>query len=186
MLNSVPQELQKHNVSTVVRVCEPSYKKDVLEGAGIEVRDLAYEDGTFPPPNIVDEWFEVLKQKWVLMETDGNCWCWWFWWFFQIQRESRWLCGSSLRGWVGSGARPRGAGFNRVGTQVRRRCRVDKRVSCASAALIDGELNFFPCFFHCRKRRGAINAKQLSYLEKYRPKSRLKHRNGHKNSCCVQ
>lgn len=57
------QELQKHNVSTVVRVCEPSYKKDVLEGAGIEVRDLAYEDGTFPPPNIVDEWFEVLKQK---------------------------------------------------------------------------------------------------------------------------
>jgi protein tyrosine phosphatase type IVA len=57
------QELQKHNVSTVVRVCEASYKRDVLENAGIEVRDLAYEDGTFPPPNIVDEWFEVLKQK---------------------------------------------------------------------------------------------------------------------------
>lgn len=60
------KELQKHNVSTVVRVCEPSYKKDVLEGSGIEVRDLYYEDGTFPPTNIVDEWFEVLKQKWVL------------------------------------------------------------------------------------------------------------------------
>lgn len=36
------------------------------------------------------------------------------------------------------------------------------------------------------KRRGAINARQLSYLEKYRPKSRLKNKNGHKNSCCVQ
>ncbi|VVC95219.1 unnamed protein product [Leptidea sinapis] len=35
------------------------------------------------------------------------------------------------------------------------------------------------------QRRGAINAKQLSYLERYRPKSRLK-KNGHKNSCCVQ
>lgn len=57
------QELQKHNVSTVVRVCEASYKRDVLENSGIEVRDLAYEDGTFPPPNIVDEWFEVLRQK---------------------------------------------------------------------------------------------------------------------------
>ena len=38
----------------------------------------------------------------------------------------------------------------------------------------------------CRKRRGAINAKQLAYLERYHPKSRLKsHRggkNGH-NSC---
>jgi len=36
------------------------------------------------------------------------------------------------------------------------------------------------------KRRGAINARQLQYLEKYRPKSRLKNKNGHKNSCCVQ
>ena len=44
-------------------MCEPNYKTDVLDGAGIEVRDLAYDDGTFPPPNIVDEWFEVLKQK---------------------------------------------------------------------------------------------------------------------------
>ncbi|XP_053959541.1 uncharacterized protein LOC128864075 isoform X2 [Anastrepha ludens] len=36
------------------------------------------------------------------------------------------------------------------------------------------------------KRRGAINAKQLSFLERYKPKARLKHKNGHKNSCCVQ
>lgn len=35
------------------------------------------------------------------------------------------------------------------------------------------------------KRRGAINAKQLSYLEKYRPKSRLKIKNGHKQ-CAIQ
>lgn len=39
--------------------------------------------------------------------------------------------------------------------------------------------------FFNSQRRGAINSKQLSYLEKYRPKSRLK-KNGHKNSCCVQ
>lgn len=35
-----------------------------------------------------------------------------------------------------------------------------------------------------RKRRGAINSKQLSYLEKYRPKSRLKTKNG-KNAGCL-
>lgn len=34
-----------------------------------------------------------------------------------------------------------------------------------------------------KKRRGAINAKQLSFLEHYRPKSRLKDKNGHKS--CV-
>ncbi|CAM9563156.1 protein tyrosine phosphatase type IVA 1 [Lethenteron reissneri] len=39
-----------------------------------------------------------------------------------------------------------------------------------------------------QKRRGAINSKQLLYLEKYRPKMRLRFKdsNGHKNSCCVQ
>ncbi|XP_032810702.2 protein tyrosine phosphatase type IVA 1 [Petromyzon marinus] len=39
-----------------------------------------------------------------------------------------------------------------------------------------------------QKRRGAINSKQLLYLEKYRPKMKLrfKETNGHKNNCCVQ
>lgn len=50
---------------TVVRVCEPSYDMAPLKSEGIEVRDLAYDDGTFPPPNVVDEWFEILREKWV-------------------------------------------------------------------------------------------------------------------------
>lgn len=36
-----------------------------------------------------------------------------------------------------------------------------------------------------KKRRGAINSKQLLYLEKYRPKSRLKIKNGHRQ-CALQ
>lgn len=57
------QELKKHNVSTVVRVCEPSYKIEELEAQGITVHDLAYDDGTPPPQRIVDEWIEVLRRK---------------------------------------------------------------------------------------------------------------------------
>ncbi|XP_065255357.1 protein tyrosine phosphatase type IVA 3 isoform X2 [Emys orbicularis] len=45
---------------------------------------------------------------------------------------------------------------------------------------------------HCvaglgRKRRGAINSKQLMYLEKYRPKQRLRFKDphNHKNKCCI-
>lgn len=39
----------------------------------------------------------------------------------------------------------------------------------------------------CRKRRGAINSKQLTYLEKYRPKQRLRFKDPHthKTRCCV-
>ncbi|XP_055155235.1 protein tyrosine phosphatase type IVA 1 isoform X2 [Symphalangus syndactylus] len=37
-------------------------------------------------------------------------------------------------------------------------------------------------------RRGAFNSKQLLYLEKYRPKMRLRFKdsNGHRNNCCIQ
>lgn len=42
--------------------------------------------------------------------------------------------------------------------------------------------------FVLRKRRGAFNSKQLFYLEKYRPKMRLRFKdsNGHRNNCCIQ
>ncbi|XP_037957898.1 protein tyrosine phosphatase type IVA 2 isoform X1 [Teleopsis dalmanni] len=56
-------ELKKNNVNTVVRVCEPSYNTEELETQGIIVKDLAFEDGTFPPQQVVDEWFEILKQN---------------------------------------------------------------------------------------------------------------------------
>lgn len=42
-------------------------------------------------------------------------------------------------------------------------------------------------FFFLRKRRGAINSKQLTYLEKYRPKQRLRFKDphNHKIKCCL-
>uniref|UniRef100_A0A672FNA7 Protein tyrosine phosphatase 4A3 n=1 Tax=Salarias fasciatus TaxID=181472 RepID=A0A672FNA7_SALFA len=38
-----------------------------------------------------------------------------------------------------------------------------------------------------QKRRGAINSKQLTYLEKYRSKQRLRFKDSHthKNKCCI-
>ncbi|KAG8226148.1 hypothetical protein J437_LFUL005809, partial [Ladona fulva] len=43
------QELKKHKVKDVVRVCEPTYKIEELRSEGIDVTDLAFEDGTSPP-----------------------------------------------------------------------------------------------------------------------------------------
>nr|CAI5848001.1 unnamed protein product [Callosobruchus analis] len=62
-INAYIQELKKHNVTCVVRVCEPSYKTDELTKDNIEVHDLGYDDGTFPPHKIVEEWFKVLKKQ---------------------------------------------------------------------------------------------------------------------------
>ncbi|XP_031632343.1 protein tyrosine phosphatase type IVA 1 [Contarinia nasturtii] len=136
-------ELKKNNVSTVVRVCEPSYKIDELESQGITVSDLAYDDGTPPPQRIVDEWLEILRKNY--QENPEAC--------------------VAVHCVAGLGRAP----------------------VLVSVALIELGLKYEAAVELIReKRRGAINSRQLAYLEKYRPKSRLKNKNGHKNSCCVQ
>ncbi|XP_023567709.1 protein tyrosine phosphatase type IVA 1 [Octodon degus] len=56
-------------------------------------------------------------------------------------------------------------------------------------ALIEGGMKYEDAVqFIRQKRRGAFNSKQLLYLEKYRPKMRLRFKdsNSHKNNCCMQ
>ncbi|XP_019871936.1 PRL-1 phosphatase [Aethina tumida] len=137
------QELKKHKVTAVVRVCAPSYKVDELNNEGIEVIDLGYDDGTAPPNNIVEGWIKVLKKQ--FQENQDAC-----------------VAVHCI------------AGLGRAPVMV-------------AIALIELGLRYEEAVELIReKRRGAINAKQLRFLEKYRPKQRLKSKNGHKNSCCVQ
>lgn len=136
-------ELKKHRVTAVVRVCEPSYKTDELESEGITVFDLEYEDGTFPPNEVVDAWFKLLKKQ--VVENPDAC-----------------VAVHCV------------AGLGRAPVMV-------------ALALIELGIKYEEAVEQIReKRRGAINSKQLMFLQKYRPKSRLKMKNGHKNSCCVQ
>ncbi|PSN43738.1 Protein tyrosine phosphatase type IVA 1 [Blattella germanica] len=122
------QELKKHKVRDVVRVCEPSYKIEELKNEGI---------------NIVEEWFELLKKR--FRENPDSC-----------------VAVHCV------------AGLGRAPVMV-------------ALALIELGMKYEDAVdFIRQKRRGAINAKQLAYLEKYRPKSRLKLKNGHKNGCCLQ
>ncbi|XP_044514227.1 protein tyrosine phosphatase type IVA 1-like [Gracilinanus agilis] len=56
-------------------------------------------------------------------------------------------------------------------------------------ALIEGGMkNKDAVQFIRQKRLGAFNSKQLLYLEKYRPKMRLRYKdsNGHRNTCSIQ
>ncbi|CAH0562270.1 unnamed protein product [Brassicogethes aeneus] len=137
------QELKKHNVAAVVRVCDPSYKIDELNNEGIQVYDLGYADGTYPPKEIVEGWFKVLKKQ--FQDNHDTC-----------------VAVHCV------------AGLGRAPVMV-------------AMALIELGLKYEEAVELIReKRRGAINAKQLGFLERYRPKQRLKSKNGHKNSCCVQ
>ncbi|XP_075225066.1 protein-tyrosine phosphatase 4A family member PRL-1 [Lycorma delicatula] len=142
-IHSYILELKKHKVKDVVRVCEPTYKVEELKTEGITVTDLAYDDGTSPPAEVVDEWFELLKRR--FKECPDAC--------------------VAVHCVAGLGRAP----------------------VLVALALIELGMKYEDAVELIRqKRRGAINAKQLAFLEKYRPKSRLKLKNGHKNSCCVQ
>ncbi|XP_078542798.1 protein tyrosine phosphatase type IVA 3 isoform X2 [Lissotriton helveticus] len=118
-LSAFIEDLKRYGATTVVRVCEVTYDKTLLEKDGITVLDWPFEDGAHPPTKIVDDWLNLLRTR---FNDDPGC--------------------------------------------------------CVAVHCIAGL---------GRKRRGAINSKQLTYLEKYRPKQRLRFKDprNHKNKCCI-
>jgi len=136
------EELKRKNVTEVVRVCEPTYKKDALETYGINVLYWQFDDGSPPPAKIMNDWFDLLRKK---FKENNEC-------YIAVHCV---------------------AGLGRAPVLV-------------AIALIELGMRYEDAVELIRqKRRGAINAKQLSFLEKYRPKSRLKSQNGLKQ-CCIQ
>jgi len=136
------EELRKHNAKDVVRVCEPTYKTDRLLEEGIKILDYAFDDGSPPPNEVIEGWFELLRTR--FSEEPGCC-----------------VAVHCV------------AGLGRAPVMV-------------ALALMESGMKYEDAVNLIReKRRGAINAKQLTFLEKYRPKSRLKAKNGQK-SCCIQ
>ncbi|CAL1300135.1 unnamed protein product [Larinioides sclopetarius] len=141
-INTFIEELRKKNVTEVVRVCEPTYKIDVLEKHGIKVLDWQFDDGSPPPSKIVHDWFDLLRKR---FKEENDC-------YVAVHCV---------------------AGLGRAPVLV-------------AIALMELGMKYEDAVELIRqKRRGAINAKQLAYLQKYRPKSRLKAQNGLKQ-CCIQ
>lgn len=57
------QEFDRWNVTDVVRCCEPTYAKEPLEAKGIKVHDWVYGDGEAPPNHIVDAWLGLIEKR---------------------------------------------------------------------------------------------------------------------------
>lgn len=141
-LDKYIEELQKHGARNVVRVCDPTYSKERLETAGIDVLDWQFDDGSPPPNEVVNNWFNLLKSR--FREEPGCC--------------------VAVHCVAGLGRAP----------------------VLVAIALMEAGMKYEDAVELIRqKRRGAINTKQLSYLQHYRPKSRLRHnRNGH-SQCLI-
>ncbi|RKP03199.1 hypothetical protein CXG81DRAFT_7888, partial [Caulochytrium protostelioides] len=57
------KELQRHHVTDVVRVCEPTYERRIFQDAGIELHELPFADGEAPPAQIVIQWLALVAKR---------------------------------------------------------------------------------------------------------------------------
>eukprot|EP00510_Aplanochytrium_minuta_P007852 CAMPEP_0184042430 /NCGR_PEP_ID=MMETSP0955-20130417/66338_1 /TAXON_ID=627963 /ORGANISM="Aplanochytrium sp, Strain PBS07" /LENGTH=245 /DNA_ID=CAMNT_0026333189 /DNA_START=659 /DNA_END=1396 /DNA_ORIENTATION=+ len=58
-------ELMKFNVKHVCRACEPSYSTSALTQAGIKVHDFAFPDGDPPSDIIISQWLDTIEECFI-------------------------------------------------------------------------------------------------------------------------
>lgn len=126
------QEMQKSSVSHVVRLCEPTYSKEIVEAAGIRVHDWVFPDGESPPVEVIDKWLQLVDS----VSKEGE---------FGQEKTIAVHCVAGL------GRAP---------------------VLVAIALIESGMKPLDAVTFIRQRRRGAINNKQLKFLESYRPRGR--------------
>eukprot|EP00816_Leptocylindrus_hargravesii_P008550 CAMPEP_0196820494 /NCGR_PEP_ID=MMETSP1362-20130617/75549_1 /TAXON_ID=163516 /ORGANISM="Leptocylindrus danicus, Strain CCMP1856" /LENGTH=201 /DNA_ID=CAMNT_0042199403 /DNA_START=224 /DNA_END=829 /DNA_ORIENTATION=- len=138
------KECKRHGVTDIVRVCESTYTgTSELATAGIELHEMAYDDGTSPPDDVINRWLDIVYSR-----------------FFENEGKKN-----------GTIAVHCIAGLGRAPVLV-------------AIALIE----FANCdavnavAFIRKLRRGAINGKQLTYLEQYKVR---RGRSGGGGACCV-
>ncbi len=56
-------EMKSRNVTDVVRVCEPTYNKAILEENGIRVHDWPFKDGGIPSNDIILAFLALCDEK---------------------------------------------------------------------------------------------------------------------------
>jgi protein tyrosine phosphatase type 4A len=127
------QEMQRAHVKHVVRVCEPTYSKEIVEAAGIQVHDWVFPDGESPPAEVIERWLSLVDSMAAANE--------------RVEEAANFAVAVHCV-----------AGLGRAPVLV-------------AIALIEHGMSALDAVSFVRmKRRGAINNKQLKFLEKYQPR----------------
>ncbi len=136
------KECKKHNVTDVVRVCEPTYQKNDLINAGIQLHEMPYSDGHSPPDEILDRWLDLVNDRFFSSSSGSNSTI-------------------AVHCVAGLGRAP---------------------VLVAIALIEFAGMDPVQAVIMIRKqRRGAINEKQLNWLESYQ----RRYRRGSSGGCCI-
>lgn len=148
------RELCRYGVTDLVRVCDPTYSRETVESQGISVHEMLFPDGDGPPDSIVTNWLALVNSRFGPSNTD------------QIQPTNNTTDNPTT--FVDSPSLPPPptiavhcvAGLGRAPVLV------------AIALVEAGMAPLDAVAFLRERRRGAINNKQLCFLESYRRRNR--------------
>ncbi|VDK87765.1 unnamed protein product [Litomosoides sigmodontis] len=146
-INTYIEELEKHNARAVVRVCEPTYAKAPLIVNGIDVLDWEFDDGSVPPPELITKWLSLAKES--FKSYPNQC--------------------IAVHCVAGLGRAPVLVAIALVEAGMKYEDAVDliRRYGTTSSQIVTMKVLF-------RHRRGALNQKQLNFLQKYKPTGQLR------------
>jgi len=131
-VDSYVEMLKKHNVTALVRACEPTYSAQPLIDAGIHVSELLFTDGEPPPDDVVNHWLDLVESEFGKVGDSGR---------------GKVDCAIAVHCLAGLGRAP----------------------VLVAIALMEAGMDPYDAIELIRKkRRGAINAKQLKFIESYR------------------
>mmetsp|Transcript_2776 Transcript_2776/g.9794 ORF Transcript_2776/g.9794 Transcript_2776/m.9794 type:complete len:194 (-) Transcript_2776:309-890(-) len=152
------REFKKYSVQDVVRACEGSYATDPLLAAGITVHDMAFEDGAPPPADVIAKFLAVTDKRFGKNAGKASA----------GKADGAAAGGAGDGSGGGSGG---GGGSGKPAVAVHCVAGLGRAPVLVATALIEAGMEPLKAVdFIRQKRRGAINARQLRYLERYKPR----------------
>eukprot|EP01138_Halocafeteria_seosinensis_P012758 gb/GECG01013034.1/.p1 GENE.gb/GECG01013034.1/~~gb/GECG01013034.1/.p1 ORF type:complete len:181 (+),score=22.00 gb/GECG01013034.1/:1-543(+) len=130
-------EFKKHHVTDLVRACESHYSAERVQKSGVQVHDLVFDDGSAPPDHIIDTWLDICEKR------------------FKKKQAAKDSQGNEL-----------GVMYSDPAVAVHCVAGLGRAPVLVAIALIEEGVEPLKAVNLIRdKRRGAINQKQLKYLE---------------------
>jgi len=142
------EEFIAHNITDVVRVCEPTYETELLQQHNINVHDWHFQDGTVPPAEVIQNWLNLIEERFGPIhcnkKIDMNA---------TVEFNNKYIAGDHKDPTIAIHCV---AGLGRAPALV------------AIALIESGMESLDAVTFIRRYRRGAFNSKQIAFLDSYK------------------